>query len=335
MIKIAVVGSGFGLYGLLPAFNSVKGYKVVGFCAKKTPRVIKYCKSIGLKDLFTNWKIMIDSCKPDAIAIAVIPAEQFLIVQYAIKKGIHVFAEKPLTNDTKQAKQLVQLAKKNHVANAVDFIFPEIVEWQKCKQILDTKRLGKTLDIQITWHFHSYDLRNKIKGWKTDIKQGGGALSFYCSHVLYYIKWFLKDYTVLSAVKGTSAQSLNKGETSLVFSFKNKDTTGFVDFSCEKKKTAFHQLIFTCEKGALVLENKDVVTGNFKLTLVKNNISKEIKTEPTEYLSKEDERVKEVKKLINRFKNAILNKKKMTPDFSDGLFVQEKIKKIRKLIDKN
>ena len=53
---MGIIGSGFGLYGLLPAFNSIKKCQVVSMCGKKTDRLVNYCKGIGLNNIYTDWK---------------------------------------------------------------------------------------------------------------------------------------------------------------------------------------------------------------------------------------------------------------------------------------
>ena len=65
----------------------------------------------------------------------------------------------------------------------VDYIFPEIIEWEKVKNILEDHKIGEIFSIEVDWKFLSYDLKNKIQSWKTDIHQGGGALSFYFSPI--------------------------------------------------------------------------------------------------------------------------------------------------------
>ena len=56
--KIAIVGSGFGMYGLLPAFSDIKGCKVVSICGKNSERMLDYCKKLNLNQ-YTNWKEML------------------------------------------------------------------------------------------------------------------------------------------------------------------------------------------------------------------------------------------------------------------------------------
>lgn len=109
--KVAIIGSGFGMYGLLPAFSRIKGCKVTSICGKNSERMMSYCTKIRIKR-YTSWKEMIQIEKPDALAIAVIPKQQYKIAKYALENGIAVFAEKPLTTSVTTAFRLKQLAKK-------------------------------------------------------------------------------------------------------------------------------------------------------------------------------------------------------------------------------
>jgi len=109
--KIAIIGSGFGMYGLLPAFSRVKGCQVVSICGKNSERMLNYCKKLGL-NRYTDWKGMLQKEKPDAVAIAVVPRYQYEIAKYALENGIAVFAEKPLTTSLDTSLELNKLAKK-------------------------------------------------------------------------------------------------------------------------------------------------------------------------------------------------------------------------------
>src|SRR3989344_9550331 len=134
VLKLGVIGSGFGLYGLLPAFNSLKDCEVVAICGNKKERLLKYCQDIGLSNIYSEWQPMLNKEKLDAIAIAVPPREQYKIAKVAIGEGINIFAEKPLAINYSQAKQMFDWARKKKIINAVDFIFPEIDVWQSAKK---------------------------------------------------------------------------------------------------------------------------------------------------------------------------------------------------------
>ena len=98
----------------------------------------------------------------------------------------------------------------------LDFIFPEIPEWLKAKKIIESKVKGDIRKIDVQWMFLSYDLKNKIKSWKTDVSQGGGALSYFFSHVLYYLEYFVGKIKNIECQLSSSEKSLNKGETEVL-----------------------------------------------------------------------------------------------------------------------
>lgn len=328
MIKIGIIGSGFGLYGLLPAFNKVVGCKVQSICGKKTERLLGYCRQIGLKNIYTDWREMLENEELDALAIAVVPSAQYEIAKFAFKKGLNVFLEKPLAQDFKKAKELYNLSKKYHINTAVDFIFPEIPEWVKAKEILTSESLGKLLAIKSDWDFLSFDLKNQLKTWKTDSRKGGGALNYYFSHVLYYLEYFAGKIVEQKNILINNKLSLNGAETGISMIFRTqKKVVGSANFSCSSLGLKKHSLVFICEKGSIVLENNTDVAKSFVLKVLKEGEEKVIKCKKP-YIKNLDERVFLVKRIAERFIQACRTKSKSIPSIEHGLRVQELISKI-------
>ena len=331
MVKVGIVGSGFGLYGLLPAFNSTPNCRVTAISGTKSERLISYCQRIGLKTIYTDWRVMLDKEKLDAVALAVMPSAQYQVAKVAIKKGLHVFVEKPLAATFMQAKELLFLAKQKKIINVIDFLFPEIDEWKKVKELLDKKELGKLNQIQLNWDFLSYDIKNRKSSWKTSIAQGGGALSFYFSHCLYYLEHFAGKISNFKSLLTNSKKSINGGEVGidLILRFKN-NVTGNAHLSCNVRGLNRHQLIFICEKGTIVLENENSITSNFVIKTYTDNEVKRLSIPKEKNITtNEDERVRIIKKLTTRFIESIIRKKEVTPSLHEGVRVQELIEKIR------
>ena len=354
MVNVGIVGSGFGLYGLLPAFNATVGCKVISICSSKTQRLLEYYQNIGLKKIYSDWQVMLANEKLDAIALAVPPNMQYQIAKVAIGRGLHIFAEKPLAVTYKQAKELLDLAEKNKIKHSVDFLFPEIEEWKKVKDLIDKKVLGKLKQICLNWDFLSYDIENRRSSWKTDSALGGGALSLYFSHSLYYLEHYAGLISGLKSLLTYSKESMNGGEVGVDLLLKFKDNiTGYAHLCCNARGLNRHQLIFICENGTIVLENEGSYTSNFNIkiytdgkirkvsvpkekSIKKNSHSVSVLPSP-KWLQrptkasrgKEDERVKVVKKIASRFVDSIIYNKKVTPSFKEGARVQWLIEKIR------
>ena len=331
--KVAIVGSGFGMYGLLPAFSRIKECKVVSICGKNSEMMLNNCKKLGL-NRYTDWREMLQKEKPDAVAIAVIPSHQYEIAIYALENGMAVFAEKPLTTSFDTSLELNKLAKKKRLPNMLDFLFPEIPEWHAAKKAIENGLIGEILKVNVDWTFLSYDLMNHIKSWKTDVKQGGGALSFYFSHVFYYLEYFLGRIKNIECNFSSSEKSLNKGETGIdmTISFEN-GCVGNAHMDISNTDQQKHKVEFHAEGKTMILQNfNSNFVDNFELILNTSKGIEKIKPDmllDSSYDESEDPRVKVIKPIAERFINWCNTGNTAKPDFEDGLRVQELIKMAR------
>ena len=325
--RVAVIGSGFGLYGLLPAFQRVADCSVAGISGIITDRLANYCQK-NFVDVYPDWRDMIDRAKPDAIAVAVIPKYQPEIVLYALERGISVFAEKPLAVNLDQARQLLERARERKVAHMIDFIFPEIPEWKKARELLDEGGIGKPIHLSMTWNFISYDLRNNVNSWKTNDQDGGGALAFYFSHVFYNIEYFLGPIRNLYCNLNYSAKSANSGESivNLLLKFQSGCTASIL-LSCSSMGPNRHEWEFQGEAGTLIVTNptKGFARGFELWHYVEPACGKQIALEQSPVDPALDERVCLVASLGKRFVAWCQLNKVSKPDFEDGFRVQQLI----------
>ena len=313
MLRVGIIGGGFGAIGLKPSFESIRGCRVVGVCTKRA----------GLRTFLERNNL-------DAIALAVPPRAQYKIAKAAMSRGLHVFAEKPMAANLAQAKELHALAKKKKVVTGIDFEFPEIAEWKKVKELLDKKKFGALKHVSVDWDWLSSDIKHGRRTWKTNVKEGGGALSFYFSHGLYYLEHFAGKIQKTRAILSHSPLSLNGGEVGVDMLLKFKSgVIGNVHVSCNSPGLIRHRLMFLCERGIIVLENRNAVVDNFDIKTYSAAGEQLVKVRKDTGKKGEDERVKIVRKLAKRFVDACARKKQMSPSFADGLRVQELIEKIR------
>ena len=334
---VAIIGSGFGMYCLLPAFSNTKGCQVVSICGKNSERMSSFCEKYNVKQ-YNDWKEMIQKEKPDAIAVAVIPKHQLEIVKYALERKVAVFAEKPLTTNYETSLELCQLAKKYELPNMVDFEFPEIPEWIHAKNIIENEKIGEILSVELDWNFLSYDLANTIKSWKTDVEQGGGALSLVFSHTFYYLEYFVGKIKSVECSLVSSEKSLNKADTTINMKlFFENGCNGRINVDISNNKEQKHIIKFFGNKGKLSLENvSNELVDNFELKLNKNS---ELHT-PIQKLNfledkNEDPRIKIVVNLTKKFINWCNTGVPAKPNFEDGLRVQKLIELARKNNEKN
>lgn len=333
-MKIGIIGSGFGIYGLLPAFATIKDCEVVSVCGKNTDRLLKACASSGVKHVYSDWKDMLTKEKIDALVLAVVPSAQYDIAIVAIKKGIHIFAEKPLAANLKQAKTLLDLSKKHNVITAVDFTFSEIDEFAYVKKSIDTKEFGELRHISLSWNFLSYDIKNNVASWKTNVDNGGGAVSFFFSHCIYYLQQFAGEIKKSTSTIYFSEKSLLGGETGgdFLIHFKNGVLCN-AHIDCNSPGINEHRITFIFDEATIVLENNKDAMKSFEVKTYtykdKKNILKVKQFNVHKVKEGEDERVFYVRKIATRFIESCIKKEEMNPNFKDGYVVQNIIEKIR------
>jgi len=326
-VGIGVVGSGFGGYGLTPAFRRDPRCEVLAIAASTIESATSAAKKWNISRAGT-WQELVAADDLDAIAIAVPPALQPEIASAAFAAGKAVFAEKPLACGPKEASAMVGWAEASGLANMIDFIFPELDTWREAKRMLDDGQLGQLTHVFLDWRMESYDIRNRIEGWKTASEQGGGVMSNFGSHSFYYLEWLLGPMASLSASLSSFGGRSGTGDTLAVASVNfESGVTGSMTLSSGALLGLGHRLEIHGEDGAIVLANPDAdpVEGFCLLAGTRTSGRLDLRSEErhSERNSSEDSRVFSVARLAGRFLDWVCDGKRGAPSFRDGLRSQE------------
>jgi predicted dehydrogenase len=304
-LRIGIVGKGFGRYGLLPAFRRDDRCEVTAIATSQ------------------DWEELVGSNEIDAVAIATPPLFQPAIALAALSCGKPVFAEKPLAANLADAEKLWRTAEVSKLANVVDFLFPELVTFAKAKQLLDQGCIGTPLHISAEWIFWSHDHRHDATTWRTDSGAGGGALSHFGSHMIYYMQWFFGSIVSVTSRVAKPEGYRHSGDTfaTLMLSFEN-GTSGTMIVSSGSPTTPRHFIEILGTEGSLILSNTSGSPISFTLQHKDGVMS-----EPEQ--SGVDCRVPATARIVRRFIDWILTGQETRPSFRDGLAVQRVIESAR------
>ncbi len=108
MLKIGIFGTGHLGKFHLNNWKEIEGTALVGFFDPDDKTAAEVCSHYNLKR-FDTVDALLDVC--DAVDIIAPTTFHFDLCKAAIKKGKHVFVEKPLANTMDEARELVKLAK--------------------------------------------------------------------------------------------------------------------------------------------------------------------------------------------------------------------------------
>lgn len=119
MLKVGVFGTGhLGKYHL-NNWKEIEGVKLVGFYDPSEQTAKEVAATYGIKR-YTDVDKLLDAC--DAVDIVAPTNHHFYLCERAIRKGKHVFVEKPLANTIEEGRDLVGMAKEANIKMQVGHV---------------------------------------------------------------------------------------------------------------------------------------------------------------------------------------------------------------------
>ena len=119
MLKIGIIGAGHLGKFHINNWMELKDVEVVGFCDTDDNNAKNVIEKYNLKR-YESTDALLNDC--DAVDIIAPTTYHFELCAQALKKGRHVFVEKPFTNTMEEAKELLKLAKESNLKFQVGHI---------------------------------------------------------------------------------------------------------------------------------------------------------------------------------------------------------------------
>lgn len=144
MKKIGIVGvGGVASYAQIPAYIE-KGIKIQAICDINKETLNKIGNRYNISSRYTNIEEMIEKEKINIIDVATPPQTHLDILRIANKYNVEVIIQKPLIVDKIELEPLKELINTNkHVK--LNLTGRYVSAWEKIKEILDQKEIGKPL----------------------------------------------------------------------------------------------------------------------------------------------------------------------------------------------
>jgi predicted dehydrogenase len=180
MIKIGIVGVGKMGLSHLSIVNTHPNVRVVGICDAAGYVLDVLSKYTGLA-AYGDYRALIDAAKPDALIVATPTRTHAEIVRYALRRGVHVFVEKPFCLSVLEGRDLVALARSARVVNQVGYHYRFVGAFREAKRLLDKKQIGEVHNFRVE-AYGPVVLQPKGSTWRSSKNEGGGCLYDYASH---------------------------------------------------------------------------------------------------------------------------------------------------------
>lgn len=169
MIKLAIVGTGGMAHTHAKKFGAIPGVKIVACCDVDAARAKNFATLFSIPESYSDFTRMLKSCEFDALSnVTTDPFHAPLSIE-AMKARKHVFCEKPLATNYRDALEMAQVAKKMRVINLVNFSYRNSAALQEVTRRVRKGELGPLFHVQA--HYLQSWLTSKEWGnWKTGTK---------------------------------------------------------------------------------------------------------------------------------------------------------------------
>ena len=145
----------------------------------------------------TDWEEVVKREDLEMVLICTPPHLHASIAAEAIKRGKHVFCEKPLAMTTEEAKRMVDTARGNKVKLKCGFSLRHHPGMQQARKWLDAGNIGEPFSLRCRYGIGGRP--GYEKEWRMNPEiSGGGQLMDQGMHVLDLARWYLGDFTEVS-----------------------------------------------------------------------------------------------------------------------------------------
>ena len=142
-LKVLVAGCGNMGTSHARAYHQMEDFHIVGVVSRRPESRKALSKELGGIDDFSDFEFALRQTKPDVVSINTYPETHAIYAQMSMNAGAHVFCEKPLATNIRDAQKLVNLARESDRKLVVGYILRVHTVWKKFIEIAQT--LGKPL----------------------------------------------------------------------------------------------------------------------------------------------------------------------------------------------
>ena len=122
----------------------------------------------------------------------------------ALKAGKHVYCDKPLAINLRQAQEVWEVACEAKTIHQMTFNYRFIPALLRAKQLADEGFMGRVYQFRVAYLHSSYINPDRPASWRTDKTVSGGGASFDLgSHVIDLVRYLLGDFASVFATMET------------------------------------------------------------------------------------------------------------------------------------
>lgn len=186
-IRLAVIGLGKMGLSHLSIANALDDFEVVAMCDNSKVVTDVLGKVTGLNG-FNDYDEVLRLDDLDAVLIATPSIAHEPMIRKALERGLHVFAEKPLTLNATSSRELAEVAVQRGLVAQVGYHNRYVGTFAEAARLVSEGAIG-TVSHVLAESYGPVVLRRTKPTWRGKAGQGGGCLHDYAAHPINLLNW--------------------------------------------------------------------------------------------------------------------------------------------------
>ncbi|WP_036691779.1 Gfo/Idh/MocA family protein [Pedobacter glucosidilyticus] len=198
-VRLALIGCGQRGAGIISVTKNNPEIQFVAFC-DNDPRRLAQAKKWGnaQTQYYADYKKLLAQANIDAVVIASPLFLHYPMCLEAIKNKKHIYVEKTMSFNIKEAISLSQIVQKTDLVFQVGHQYRYYDMYYKVKEIIDKGWLGKISHIESQYNRNSdwrrpvlNDQEERVINWRLYKEFSGGLVAELCAHQIDVVNWLL------------------------------------------------------------------------------------------------------------------------------------------------
>lgn len=198
-MNLAIVGCGMVANDHLRALKGIRGIKVIALCDKDEETVTRMSRKWNVGTYYTDYRKMLDEQNPSIISILTPPHLHVPIAIEAIKRGVNVLIEKPLTLSAADAYPLLEKLRDNRAKLTVDHIMLFSKIMTRTFHLIKCGIVGDVLGVRIEFLGTQDDFMTSTESHWCH-KLPGGRIGEMLPHPVYTVQSLVNDELIVDSV---------------------------------------------------------------------------------------------------------------------------------------
>ena len=203
-IRLGLIGCGeHSLESIVPSLCTIDEATLVAVCDDSKEKAVKVARRFPACEEFCDFNSLIQSGSIDAVIVAAPPQVHFEAAREAIRKGVHVFVEKPPTQTKAELATLVEEAERQNIVTGVGHNLRHATAAVEMQRMLVDPPFGKPMAMEMRY------FASKPRGDRWGL--GSPLRSFLLSHANHAIDFMIYQMGSIARVNAAVASGQGSG----------------------------------------------------------------------------------------------------------------------------